>query len=80
MNYITYSAAFGIIIFMTGMTMSPSIPPIYRSLLTVPSAAIAMILACHAFRVIGLGFINDDVSPYSRLTTVPHVAQNPNLA
>ena len=41
------------------MLVAPAIPPVYRTMLSVPNLALENAMACRVYRAVKLGFIKD---------------------
>ena len=53
------SATIGLSIVFAAMLVSPDIPPIFHSILSVPNLALENAMACRVFRAVKLGFVKD---------------------
>jgi hypothetical protein len=56
-----FFATIGTSIVVAATALSPSVPPFYRAMVSIPNVALENAMACRVFRAVGLGFIRDDV-------------------
>jgi len=66
-----YFATIGLSIVMSAMVLSPSIPPVYRAMFSVPNIALENSMACRVFRAVKLGLIKDVQGSSNYGSTLP---------
>jgi len=54
-----FSATIGLSIIFATMILMPGIPPVYRSMLSVPNMCLENAMACRVYRAVKLGFIKN---------------------